>query len=309
MFYWCSSVESLDVSGFDTSQVVDMEDMFNGCECLTYLDVSGFNTHKVDNMGRMFYYDRKLMSLDVSNFDTSNVRDMRAMFYECERLTSLDVSGFDTSHVLDMSHMFDGCQSLTSLDVSGFDTSHVLYMEYMFNWCKKLTSLNVRNFNTSIVEDICGIFEGCVNLKELDLSGFDMGAIDEREEDMKDMLSSCIGLATIYTPYNLSYSITLPKDKEADKWYQSDGTVITELPQKLNYSVKIARNSIPVIDNPYIMAQKTKTVYVCGDTLNMEDLTVKYYDVDGTVKEVSGYTTNADTIDMSTAGTNFDYYL
>ena len=280
-----------------------MEDMFNGCECLTYLDVSGFNTHKVDNMGRMFYYDRKLMSLDVSNFDTSNVRDMRAMFYECERLTSLDVSGFDTSHVLDMSHMFDGCQSLTSLDVSGFDTSHVLYMEYMFNWCKKLTSLNVRNFNTSIVEDICGIFEGCVNLKELDLSGFDMGAIDEREEDMKDMLSSCIGLATIYTPYNLSYSITLPKDKEADKWYQSDGTVITELPQKLNYSVKIARNSIPVIDNPYIMAQKTKTVYVCGDTLNMEDLTVKYYDVDGTVKEVSGYTTNADTIDMSTAGT------
>ena len=40
MFYKCSSLQSLDLSGFDTSQVTDMAYMFSGCPKLTALTLS-----------------------------------------------------------------------------------------------------------------------------------------------------------------------------------------------------------------------------------------------------------------------------
>jgi surface protein len=39
MFSGCDNLTSLDLSGFDTSQVTNMSDMFNGCYELTNLDM------------------------------------------------------------------------------------------------------------------------------------------------------------------------------------------------------------------------------------------------------------------------------
>lgn len=47
--------ESLDLSGWNTSNVKNMSDMFCGCESLKYLDLSGFDISKVKYMGEMFY--------------------------------------------------------------------------------------------------------------------------------------------------------------------------------------------------------------------------------------------------------------
>ena len=82
------------------------------------IDVSGFDTSNVKNMGCMFADCKKLTTLDVSNFDTSNVTDMVAMFRQCSNLTTLDLRSFDTSKLssmLSMTWMFDGCHELSSL--------------------------------------------------------------------------------------------------------------------------------------------------------------------------------------------------
>ena len=50
MFKGCSSLTSVDVSGFDTSNVTSLESMFSGCSSLTSLDVSGFDTSKVTDI-------------------------------------------------------------------------------------------------------------------------------------------------------------------------------------------------------------------------------------------------------------------
>ena len=47
MFYHCSSLTTLDVSGWDTSKVSNMGYMFKGCSSLTTLDLSGWDTSKV----------------------------------------------------------------------------------------------------------------------------------------------------------------------------------------------------------------------------------------------------------------------
>ena len=191
IFDACKSLTSLDVSKFDTSQVTTMYAMFNRCANLTNLEVSKFDTSKVTDMSLMFNECGGLTRLDVSKFDTSKVTDMRLMFDQCGSLTSLDVSKFDTSQVTNMSWMFGSCKSLTSLDVSKFDTSQVTDMSYMFGYCKSLTSLDVSKFDTSRVTNMGSMFNGCSRLTSLDVSKFDTSQV-----------------TTMYAMFNLCENLT-----------------------------------------------------------------------------------------------------
>ena len=151
MFFYCSSLTSLDLSSFNTSNVTDMYDMFNGCSSLTSLDLSSFNTSKITDMSKMFYRCSSLISLDLSSFNTSKITDMSEMFYNCSSLTSLDLSSFNTTNVTNMGEMFEGCSSLTSLNLSSFNTSSIVIMYAMFKGCSKLTTtitINITDYNS-----------------------------------------------------------------------------------------------------------------------------------------------------------------
>ena len=170
VFSSCSSLTSLDLSNFNTSNVTDMSFMFASCTGLTSLDLSNFDTSSVADMSNMFTYCSSLTSLDLSNFDTSSVTNMSFMFTYCSSLTSLDLSNFNTSKVTDMCGMFDYCSKLTSLDVSNFDTSNVKDMSYMFEKCSSLTSLNLTSFNTSNVTKMFVMFNNCSKLTTINVS-------------------------------------------------------------------------------------------------------------------------------------------
>ena len=167
MFQDCSSLTSLDVTGFKTDNVTSMYCMFFGCSGLKSIDVSGFKTDNVTDMSWMFYGCFGLTSLDVTGFKTDNVTDMNGMFYNCSGLTSLDVTGFKTDNVTAMLCMFQDCSGLTSLDVTGFKTDNVTDMSWMFFGCSSLTSLDVTGFKTDNVTGMVGIFSGCSSLKTI----------------------------------------------------------------------------------------------------------------------------------------------
>lgn len=126
MFSSCSSLQEVDLEGFNTSMATDMHGMFENCDSLKTLNLSSFNTSKVTDMGSMFAFCGGLESIDVSSFDTSNVTDMSFMFCWNSKLEHLDVSGFDTSMVTNMYCMFKGCGKLIDFDVSHFDMSNVI---------------------------------------------------------------------------------------------------------------------------------------------------------------------------------------
>ncbi|MBP5464820.1 MAG: BspA family leucine-rich repeat surface protein, partial [Treponema sp.] len=65
MFNICKGLTSIDVSGFDTSNVTSMKAMFGSCSGLTSITgLSGFNTSKVESMESMFNGCTVLTSLD-----------------------------------------------------------------------------------------------------------------------------------------------------------------------------------------------------------------------------------------------------
>ena len=219
LFYRCSSLTSLDLTGFDTSNVLSMNNLFGYCSGLTFLDLSGFDTSRVERMSYMFANCTQLEAVDITGLDARNVIEMQYMFQGCKNLvfldlstcntgraehmnnmfagctnlTQLDLSGFDTSRVKYMQNMFQGCSSLKSLDVTGFNTGKVTDMRYMFAECTRLGSLNVSNFDTSCVTTMQSMFYDCDAMTSIDVSGFETPALI----NMSFMFSSCDSLVSV----------------------------------------------------------------------------------------------------------------
>ena len=206
MFFYNPLLDNIDVSTFNTKNVIDMGGMFAFCGVIS-LDLSNFNTENLANIHveeyrrnrSIFSYCNSLTNLDLSSFNTKKITQFgsyssaNGMFYECSSLTSLDLSSFDTSNAINMYHMFYGCSSLTSLDLSSFNTSKVTNMSSMFKGCSSLTSLDLSGFNTSKITTMSGVFEGCSSLTSLDLSNFNTSSVT----NMDYMFKNCSSLISL----------------------------------------------------------------------------------------------------------------
>lgn len=153
MFNLCSNLTTVPL--FDTSSVTNMEDMFYSCSKLTTVPL--YDTSNVTTMDSMFFYCIKLTTVPL--FDTSNVTDMYGIFRNCNSLTTVPL--FDTSSVTNMSSMFDMCGNLTTVPL--FDTSNVYTMYNMLRGCQALTTVPL--FDTSNVVDMNGMLYDCVNVE------------------------------------------------------------------------------------------------------------------------------------------------
>lgn len=220
MFSSCTSLETLDLSSFNTEKVTNMvtmfenskhlrslklpkgfigssvtnlKAMFRGCESLTELDLSGSNSENVKAMEEMFNGCKALSKLDLTSFKTGQVTTMENMFCDCSTLETLDVSSFNTENVTTMLGMFNNCSSLRSLNLPGFNTANVTQMSSMFIKCSSLRSLDLSSFNTRKVTGMQNMFEGCTNLESIDLSSFDT----ENMRSMTRMFFSCTKLETL----------------------------------------------------------------------------------------------------------------
>ena len=198
MFHGCYNIIKIDLSNFNSENVINMKCMFSGCLNLKNIDLSALVTNNVENMSYMFYNCGNLKNLDISALNTENVKDMSGMFcgcgvkslnlmnlntknvnnmthmfYRCLNLSNLDLRSFDTRNVSNMSGLFAGCTNLTNVDVSSFNTKNVYYMSHLFYDCEKITNVNLSNFNTKNVDNMSSMFQNCTNLRTVDLSSFD----------------------------------------------------------------------------------------------------------------------------------------
>lgn len=220
MFSSCTSLETLDLSSFNTEKVTNMVTMFEnskhlrslklpkgfigssvtnlnatfrGCESLTELDLSGSNSENVKDMKEIFYGCKALSKLVLTDFKTEQVTTMESMFCFCSTLETLDVSSFNTENVTTMLGMFNNCSSLRSLNLPGFNTANVTQMSSMFQKCSSLRSLDLSSFTLRKVTYMQTMFEGCTNLESIDLSSFDT----ENMISMTGMFFSCTKLETL----------------------------------------------------------------------------------------------------------------
>lgn len=161
LFFEDNVVQSLDVSGFDTSNISNFYGIFLGCSAVKYLDVSNWDTSKATNMVYLFLNDTALTSLDLSKWDTSNVTDMYFMFYNAKSLKSLDLSHFDVSKVTSFESMFGIMNALTTLDLTNWHLGSNVNTTNMFRQSKKLKTIYVSESWKSHIGTDSNMFYQC----------------------------------------------------------------------------------------------------------------------------------------------------
>ena len=212
------------ISYTDTSNVIDMSNMFNNCSSIT--TIPQLDTSKVTIMQNMFSSCSKL--IDIPELNTSNVTNMYGMFMDCSSLVT--IPQFDTSNVTSMSAMFSGCSSLVT--IPQLNTSNVRNMDTTFSDCISLTSIpqldtskvegmfrtfrscsnltTIPQINVSKVTGMNSIFSGCSSLKTILMYGmkvnFDISASTKFEES--DLVTILNNLATVTSTKTLTMGAT-----------------------------------------------------------------------------------------------------
>ena len=86
-----SYLKNIDLSMWDTSKVTDMSRMFYSNNNLTSVNMSGWNTGSLIDVDSMFYYcNKSLQYLDFASWDTTNVLNFTNMFYNDYSLININ---------------------------------------------------------------------------------------------------------------------------------------------------------------------------------------------------------------------------
>ena len=253
-FFGCSALTDIQgIKNLNTSEVYDMRSMFVSCSSLTTLDLSGFDTQKVNYMDYMFSECGNLVTIYVSdNFSTAKVSQSTSMFYNCYSIigaikydsnktdatyanytdgyftkegtvahpkdsyviyTDADKtltfkygeipSSEDGVYVYDVPKyssspewISNHASSITKVvfDASFADARPTTCYSWFFD-CSTLTEIQgIQYLNTSKVNDMTFMFVNCSSLTKLDLSGFDTQSVSS----MADMFLNCSKLVSIF---------------------------------------------------------------------------------------------------------------
>ena len=184
----------------DTRNVANMKDVFYGCSSLESVDLSGFNMQNVTSCNYMFSGCSSLKEINLRFLtQTGKVTNTGGMFYNCSSLTSVDLDMFETKNVTGMDFMFGGCSSLREVKNMYFDAQSGPDMSYVFKDCSALEDIDLSNFsNTQNIRIFQGVFQNCTNLQTVTLGTFELG----NSADVKFLFHNCEKLKTIYCNSN-----------------------------------------------------------------------------------------------------------
>lgn len=183
LFDYCSSLTSLNLNNWNTSNVTSMSNMFSNCSSLTSLDLSGWSVSNVTNMTNIFAGCSGLTSINLNNWNVSKVEYADGMFSKCSSLTTLDLSSLSFTSLQRFGYMFEECVKLTSIKLPSINTIkttlHVSYTPSLFYNCNQLTTIEgLDRINTQYVQSLNFWFAYCSKLEYVNLSNMNFSRVN-----------------------------------------------------------------------------------------------------------------------------------
>ena len=149
-----------DISKWNTSNVTDMSNMFQGTINFNS-DISAWNTSNVKYMEKMFRAAHSF-NQPIENWDVSNVTDMSYIFCNASSFNQ-PINNWNVSNVEDMEGMFQGAKSFNQ-PLNNWNVSSVENMDVMF-WGAKNFNQPLNNWNVSNVKSMSWMFKEADNFK------------------------------------------------------------------------------------------------------------------------------------------------
>lgn len=212
----CYSLRELDLSHWNTSNwgVKSLNAAWSQCYSLKVLNTDGWDTSswEVTDLSNIFSNCNSLRSLNLLHWDVSNWKcgSLYCAWNNCYSLENLNVSNWDTSgwKVTSLQSAWQNCYKLQKFDPSNWDTSNweVTTLDGAFNGCLSLENLDVSKWNTSNwrVTTLYNAFPYMCSLQELDLSKWDVSGW--ALTDTRYMLGTLYGIKKLLLPDNFSFN-------------------------------------------------------------------------------------------------------
>ncbi len=226
MFYGCSNLAGLDVSGFNTNNVTDMRYMFYGCSNLGSIYVGdGWTTTKVTEGGEMFsnctqligsqgttyssnhtdhtyahrdggLYNPGYFSAEPSPYAVLSDENTVLTFYYDDQKENRGGMSLGPFYLVSSRDWNDQSNAITTVvfDASFANCTSLTSTAYWFYQLSKITAITgIENLKTDNVTDMSGMFTNCSNLTSIDVSGFKTDNVT----NMSGMFTSCFNLTSI----------------------------------------------------------------------------------------------------------------
>lgn len=101
-------------ASLDTSEVTGINSLFKNMTSLTNVDVSGWNTKNIVSADQAFMGTTNLQFLNVSNWNVTNLQSCSYMFAG-SAVSTLNFINWDVSNVTNVNYMFYLCGNLSSI--------------------------------------------------------------------------------------------------------------------------------------------------------------------------------------------------
>ena len=126
IFELLNNLEVVDISGWDTSNVIYMNDMFVECENIKkIIGIENLDVSKLRCANSMFYGCKNLVELDLTNWNTMSLQKASYMFYNCSNLKMIkNIENWQLPNIKNVYRMFYRCTKL-DVDLSNWDLTNI----------------------------------------------------------------------------------------------------------------------------------------------------------------------------------------
>jgi len=150
MFSYCINLTAVDLSGFNTSGVLQLLGLFYNCRAMEAIDVTGLDTSNVVNMESVFYnldggaYGKNMVGIEA--WDTSSVTNFEGMFGNAKAWNA-NIENWDTSSATNMRRMLYDADSFNR-NISAWDINQVTNLsEFM----QVATGMSTANYDALLI--------------------------------------------------------------------------------------------------------------------------------------------------------------
>ena len=135
-----NNISFVYLSDIDVSELDDLSSIFDELYEIEVVDISGWDTSNVIYMNDMFAECTKLKKIiGIENLDVSKLRCANAMFYGCQNLVELDLTNWNPMSLQRASYMFYNCSNLKIIkNIKNWQLPNIKNVRQMFDKCAKL---------------------------------------------------------------------------------------------------------------------------------------------------------------------------
>lgn len=160
-----SKLGSVDMSGWDFSEVKSMAGFCMNCRRMDKVKCDGLDFRNCVDFHRMYYNCDGLKGIDMQTWLLDEISTTAEMFAECDKLQECVVGKWNTTKLDTTMGMCENCRSLVRFDCEGWNTPDLNVANRMLKGCTKLEYANLKFNNVKGLIDMDMVLMDCKSLK------------------------------------------------------------------------------------------------------------------------------------------------